>query len=103
MHIQNLDKFFKRVLKILSENENIMTDERTNKRNDNLNPIETPLIQTGAIIIYIMLANPMNTDQSKQSDLGTSCLKYIYTWQQKKRILSNIKLIPETLIKFYLE
>ena len=34
MHIQNLDKFFKRVLKILSENENIMTDERTNRRND---------------------------------------------------------------------
>ena len=71
----------------MSENENIMTDERTNKRNDNLNPIETPLIQTGAIIIYIMLANTMNTDQSKQSDLGTSCLKYIYLAAKETHII----------------
>ena len=57
MHIQNLYKFFKRVLKILSENENNMTDECTNRRyNRQLNPksCKDPLIQTGAIIIHIM-------------------------------------------------
>ena len=34
MHIQNLDKFYKRVLKILSGNEKIMMDEGTDERND---------------------------------------------------------------------
>ena len=31
-----------------------MTDERTDGMTDNLNPVETPLIQTGAIIIHIV-------------------------------------------------
>ena len=35
MHIQNLDKFYKRVLKILSGNEKIMTDEWTNGQGRN--------------------------------------------------------------------
>ena len=38
MHLQNLDEFYERVLKILSGNKKIMTDERTdgrtNERND---------------------------------------------------------------------
>ena len=33
MHIQNLDKFYKRVIKILSANE-IMLDARTDEQND---------------------------------------------------------------------
>ena len=39
MHIQNLDKFYKRVLKILRGNEKDMTDERTNRMTDRPNPI----------------------------------------------------------------
>ena len=52
MQIQNLDKFYKRVLKILSGNEKIMTGGH--KRSDNPNPLyhpPPPLFQSRAIII----------------------------------------------------
>ena len=39
MHIQNLDKIYKRVLKILSGNKKNMTDGQTNRITDNQNPI----------------------------------------------------------------
>ena len=52
MHIQNLDKFDKIVLKILSGNEKIMMDEQTNKRTDERNDRKpksyiAPLFQSG--------------------------------------------------------
>ena len=34
MHIYHLDKFYEKVLKVLSGNEDIMMDERMNERND---------------------------------------------------------------------
>ena len=34
MHLQNVDKFYRRVLKILSGHEKIMMDERMNKGTD---------------------------------------------------------------------
>ena len=44
MHIQNLDKFYRRVLKILSKNEKMMKDKQTDgqtdeRMTDNPNPI----------------------------------------------------------------
>ena len=55
-HIQNLDKFFKRVLKILSGREKNMMDERMDGQNDrqpkSYRP--PPLFQNGTIIIHIM-------------------------------------------------
>ena len=48
MHIQNLDKLYKSVLKILSRNK-IMTDGRTDGMTDNPN-YSTPLFQTRAIM-----------------------------------------------------
>ena len=60
MHIENLDKFYKRVLKILSENEKIMTDERTDGRTKERNDRQPksyiatpPLFQSGSIIMSI--------------------------------------------------
>ena len=55
-HIQNLDKFFKRVLKILSRREKNMMDERMDGRNDRQPKSYRPphLFQNGAIIIHIM-------------------------------------------------
>ena len=37
IHIQNLDKYYKRSLEILSGNEKIMTDGRTKERTDGRN------------------------------------------------------------------
>ena len=52
--MHNLDKFYKRVLKILSGNE-IMTDGQTDEGKDGMtdkpNPIQPPLFHSGAINI----------------------------------------------------
>ena len=69
MHIQNLDKFYKRVLKILSGNKKIMTKEKTegktNRRKDrqpksNLAPPppSRALFQSGALNIRKMCNKP---------------------------------------------
>ena len=54
-YIQNLDKFVKRVLKILSGREKNMMEEQMDGRNDRQpKSYRPPLFQNGAIIIHIM-------------------------------------------------